>query len=429
MLLKTPDASADEEEGSRPAQSSTAAAPKGKAKVKIGNRGKKKKAKKPEAIEHQDYCEVCQQGGEIILCDTCPKAYHLVCLDPELDEAPEGKWSCAKCEEDGPQVPVEDEEDDEHQDYCRVCKDGGELLCCDSCPMAYHTYCLDPPLSELPTSSWTCPRCGCPPLPYKIAKILSWRWTEVPIDGPSTSAGSGPRRREYFVKWHNQSYWRCDWVTEMQMDVYHHLVYLGYVRKHDMDEPPRFDDQLDEADNRFKRIERMGRDGKDERGKMDINLEEKYYAYGVKPEWLIIHRVVNHRTMRDGRTLFLVKWRELPYEYCTWEEEEDDIPGLKSAIEFYQDHRQYNLEGDRKKKKKGRRRTKDEVEDVSGMRRFNPPPDRPQTDLRRKWDQQPEYIDELGLQLHPYQIEGVNWLRYSWHNGTDTILADGEFKI
>uniref|UniRef100_A0A3Q3Q125 Zinc finger PHD-type domain-containing protein n=1 Tax=Monopterus albus TaxID=43700 RepID=A0A3Q3Q125_MONAL len=39
--------------------------------------------------DHQDYCEVCQQGGEIILCDTCPRAYHLVCLEPELDKAPE----------------------------------------------------------------------------------------------------------------------------------------------------------------------------------------------------------------------------------------------------------------------------------------------------------------------------------------------------
>ena len=69
-----------------------------KAKTKIGNKAKKKK--KPKAnlpedgeFEHQDYCEVCQQGGEIILCDTCPKAFHLVCLEPELEEAPEGKWS------------------------------------------------------------------------------------------------------------------------------------------------------------------------------------------------------------------------------------------------------------------------------------------------------------------------------------------------
>lgn len=57
--------------------------------------------------------------------------------------------------------------------------------------------------------------------------------------------------------------------------------------------------------------------------------------YGIKQEWLIVHRIINHRTMRDGRTLYLVKWRELPYDQATWEEESDDIPGLKVAIEYY----------------------------------------------------------------------------------------------
>lgn len=47
--------------------------------------------------DHQDYCEVCQQGGEIILCDTCPRAYHMVCLDPDMEKAPEGTWSCPHC--------------------------------------------------------------------------------------------------------------------------------------------------------------------------------------------------------------------------------------------------------------------------------------------------------------------------------------------
>ena len=50
----------------------------------------KKAPKKEVEMENQDYCEVCGAGGEIILCDTCPKAFHLVCLDPELEEAPEG---------------------------------------------------------------------------------------------------------------------------------------------------------------------------------------------------------------------------------------------------------------------------------------------------------------------------------------------------
>ena len=49
-------------------------------------------------VRNHDYCHACQQRGKIILCDTCPQAYHLVCLDPELDEAPEGNWSCPDCE-------------------------------------------------------------------------------------------------------------------------------------------------------------------------------------------------------------------------------------------------------------------------------------------------------------------------------------------
>ena len=49
--------------------------PKTKAKMKIGNKNKKKGQKKKKDVqeEHQEYCEVCQQGGEIILCDTCPR--------------------------------------------------------------------------------------------------------------------------------------------------------------------------------------------------------------------------------------------------------------------------------------------------------------------------------------------------------------------
>lgn len=59
------------------------------------------------------------------------------------------------------------------------------------------------------------------------------------------------------------------------------------------------------------------------------------YRYGVKPEWLIIHRIINHRSLRDGRTQYLVKWRDLPYDQATWEDENNDIPGLKRAIEYY----------------------------------------------------------------------------------------------
>ncbi|KAI4812067.1 hypothetical protein KUCAC02_014923 [Chaenocephalus aceratus] len=61
----------------------------------------KKKKKGWQKKYNEDYCEVCQQGGEIILCDTCPRAYHMVCLDPDMEKAPEGKWSCPHCEKEG----------------------------------------------------------------------------------------------------------------------------------------------------------------------------------------------------------------------------------------------------------------------------------------------------------------------------------------
>ncbi|XP_053739748.1 autoimmune regulator [Synchiropus splendidus] len=46
-----------------------------------------------------------------------------------------------------------------NDDECAVCKDGGELICCDACPRAFHLSCLDPPLTSIPSGPWTCDRC------------------------------------------------------------------------------------------------------------------------------------------------------------------------------------------------------------------------------------------------------------------------------
>lgn len=444
MLQKSDDSTdekevrASTEKNETPTDDQATPVVKKKAKTKIGNKFKKKKKLKttnrfPDGEdgehEHQDYCEVCQQGGEIILCDTCPRAYHLVCLEPELDEAPEGKWSCPHCEADG--GAAEEEDDDEHQEFCRICKDGGELLCCDSCPSAYHTFCLNPPLKTIPDGDWKCPRCSCPPLTGKAEKILTWRWVE-PTE-PSSSKHSNARQREYFVKWHNMSYWHCEWVSEVQMDVHHPLMIRSYQRKYDMEEPPKFEESLDEADSRYQRIQRHKAKGgiqpETEDETYQKNLEERFYKNGIKPEWLIVQRVINHRTARDGTAMYLVKWRDLPYDKSTWEEEIDDIPGLKTAIDYYQDLRavcttDYN--NSRKKGKKGRKSKVKEVEDDerTACRRFTPPPEKPTTDLKKKYEGQPAFLEETGMQLHPYQIDGINWLRYSWGQGIDTILAD-----
>ena len=41
-----------------------------------------------------------------------------------------------------------------------------------------------------------------------------------------------------------------------------------------------------------------------------------------------------------------------------------------------------------------------------------------------KYEEQPDFVTSTGGTLHLYQLEGLNWLRFSWAQGTDTILAD-----
>ena len=293
-----------------------------------------------------------------MLCDTCPRAYHLVCLDPELEEAPEGTWSCPHCEKEGisanakatresqgpedevvgksdkgsgkiaPPASIASPEKDEHQEFCTECRDGGDLICCENCPASYHIFCLTPPLTAIPEGVWLCPRCGCKPLKAKVSKILTWRWFEPPknddelvhthhhehssavnegsdtklnlegvmtnpsvvldrdvdlttsdtskpiTQGPDAGTVTEPQvraphsetkaqvqssapttttshssstskpihvrkpAREFFVKFTDRSYWHCEWLTELQLDVHHPIMLRNFFKKNDMEEPP-----------------------------------------------------------------------------------------------------------------------------------------------------------------------------------------------
>ena len=44
--------------------------------------------------------------------------------------------------------------------------------------------------------------------------------------------------------------------------------------------------------------------------------------------------------------------------------------------------------------------------------------------LKTKLSKQPACLDACGGQLHPYQLEGLNWMRFSFAQDTNVILAD-----
>lgn len=50
-----------------------------------------------EDDQHNEVCEVCELGGELICCDTCSLVFHVKCVRPILNNIPRGPWSCAHC--------------------------------------------------------------------------------------------------------------------------------------------------------------------------------------------------------------------------------------------------------------------------------------------------------------------------------------------
>jgi PHD-finger len=54
---------------------------------------RQKKERKREPTE----CFICDDGGVLILCEMCRRAFHLECLVPPLKEIPADAWYCSEC--------------------------------------------------------------------------------------------------------------------------------------------------------------------------------------------------------------------------------------------------------------------------------------------------------------------------------------------
>ena len=54
--------------------------------------------KKDDCIKHGDECFKCEDGGKLIMCETCPRVAHLKCVG--LVKIPIGEWQCEVCLQD-----------------------------------------------------------------------------------------------------------------------------------------------------------------------------------------------------------------------------------------------------------------------------------------------------------------------------------------
>ncbi|XP_017559800.2 histone-lysine N-methyltransferase, H3 lysine-36 specific [Pygocentrus nattereri] len=122
--------------------------------------------------------------GRLTRCVRCPIAYHATdyCI-------PAGSVILANNSILCPNhfVPRKGCRNHEHVNvsWCFVCSEGGSLLCCESCPAAFHRECLN---IEMPEGSWFCNDCRAGRKPhYKEVvwvKVGRYRWWPAEVSHP-----------------------------------------------------------------------------------------------------------------------------------------------------------------------------------------------------------------------------------------------------
>ncbi|CAH9138178.1 unnamed protein product [Cuscuta epithymum] len=161
--------------------------------------------------ENDDLCFICADGGDLVCCDNCPRAFHAVCVS--LPSIPTGTWYCKQCENmftkekfvkhnvnaiaAGRVAGIDALEqitkrcirivDTLHAEVsvCVLCRSQDfstsgfgpqTVIICDQCEKEYHVKCLEENnmdvLKELPKDKWFC--CGeCSSIHYALHKLLS----------------------------------------------------------------------------------------------------------------------------------------------------------------------------------------------------------------------------------------------------------------
>lgn len=174
---------------------------------------------------------------------------------------------------------------------------------------------------------------------------------------------------EFFVKYKSFSYLHCEWKTEEE---------LMKGDKRVNAKIKRYKQKLSNNANIFEFIE-----------------EEPF-----NPDYIEVDRVLDKSEVTDPTTgkvthNYLVKWRSLPYDEATWELVDDIDP--EKLAQFHRFH-QYPK--------------KDQIK----------PRKRPKPHEWCKIEESPVYNN--ANTLREYQLEGLNWLSFSWFNGRNCILAD-----
>ncbi|KAF8084916.1 hypothetical protein N665_0693s0008 [Sinapis alba] len=96
-----------------------------------------------------------------------------VAVNHGISSMAESKSLSSRCIDSGPNGVSSDL--DGNSDECRLCGMDGTLLCCDGCPLAYHSRCIGVLKMYIPDGPWYCPECTVNKMGPTIAHKTSLR--------------------------------------------------------------------------------------------------------------------------------------------------------------------------------------------------------------------------------------------------------------
>lgn len=378
-----------------------AAGPAAKGSGSSNRPGRKRKAE-VSVEEHGDYCEVCGKEGNLLCCDGCVRVYHLGCLAPPLKSVPKDDWFCPVCaseratqlaagttarQEKAKREVMKDSEEEEEDDEAEQEEDDEDEESDESDESEEDERAIDKILcirrkKEKAANGEDKAKLEAGEKGKEKGKDKKKEGEETPSkrqmkDGFGDSI-------EILVKWKDRAYIHSEWIDERTVLRLARIKYLNFLRSLMEEQGPVWDVDLDDL------IEAQ-------------EDSDAMYEHGIKTSWTVIDRIVKSKKERDGTQSYLVKWDELDYDQCTWEQEKDikDLPDFQQKLELF---RQFN----------------DPANMQAAEKKLNA--DQAQQKAFKKYKQQSTCLG--GGELHDYQLEGVNWLLFSWHERTNVVLAD-----
>lgn len=129
----------------------------------------------PDCCNHTFCCDCLLKWSDMLnTCPLCKRKFHFIC-----DLYQTGKKTKI-LDKKQPKYLEDDSYFNQMEEaiYCAICgTDTNEqvLLLCDGCNVGMHTYCLSPPLDEVPPGEWFCPECEESRQPLEISNRTQGR--------------------------------------------------------------------------------------------------------------------------------------------------------------------------------------------------------------------------------------------------------------